>query len=277
MSLEDEDVVLAGSALHTHLVTSGYNDLELRGGEAEQETCGESVARKNEQDLSDRKAEIIVLSHWFKVFGKMQSVVTFILPCDHSKELEIDFAKVILESGLLVVEDEEFFLRFILTDSRSLYPHQTDSALLDSLLFSSSLAAVGGAIFMKKVSLGAAVLPLAFTTVFGLRTGAQLIYRRQAYKLNYELCGLISSMKMVNTVLRKSLNLIRGMEMINKGYMVAVKSGQQEPGSSTLEESKLSKALYRRTLLIPLRQSVYSESLNMILALRQVIQCTIAI
>jgi hypothetical protein len=157
-----------------------------------------------------------------------------------------------------VVEDEEFFLRFILTDSKSLYPHQSDSVLLDGLLFSSSLAAVGGAISMKKVSFGAAALPLTFTTVFGLRTVKQLIHRRQASKLKYALCGLMRSMKNVKTVLRKSLNLIRGMEMINKGSMVA--------------ESKMTKALFSRILLIPLRQSVYSESLNMILALRQVIR-----
>ena len=47
MSLEDEDVVLAGSALHTHLVTSGYNDLELRGGEAEQVTVSGNDAKAN--------------------------------------------------------------------------------------------------------------------------------------------------------------------------------------------------------------------------------------
>jgi hypothetical protein len=96
MSLEDRDVVLAGSALHTHLVTSGYNDLELRGGEAEQVTCGDSDAQKNERDVSDRNGESIVPSHWFKVFGKMQSVVTFILPCDHSKKLEIEFAHFLI-------------------------------------------------------------------------------------------------------------------------------------------------------------------------------------
>jgi hypothetical protein len=253
MILEDEDVVLAGSALHTHLVTSGYNDMELRGGEAEHLTEG---------DVSDNNAGSILPLHCFKFFGKMQPVITFISPCGSLKKLKEDFANIILESGLLVVEDEEFFLRFILADS-TIAPHQSDSVLIDSLLFTSSLAAVGGAIFMKKASLGAAALPLIFTTVFGLRTVKQLIHRRQSCKLKYAMCGLIRSMKNVKTVLSKSLNLIHGMEMINKGSMVA--------------ESKMSKALFRRTLLIPLRQSVYSESLNMILVLRQVIQCTIAI
>eukprot|EP00090_Calanus_glacialis_P007205 TRINITY_DN15665_c0_g1_i5.p1 TRINITY_DN15665_c0_g1~~TRINITY_DN15665_c0_g1_i5.p1 ORF type:complete len:614 (+),score=153.85 TRINITY_DN15665_c0_g1_i5:23-1843(+) len=204
----------------------------------------------------------------------MPPVMTFISPGGISKELENEFAKIILESCLLVVEDEEFFLRFILADSTS-FPHRSDSVLLDSLLFSSSLAA--GAIFMKKVSLGAAALPLIFTTVFGLRTGTQLIERRQAYKLKSTLCCLISSMKQVKTMLSKSLNLIRGMEMISKGCLVAVKSGQLESGSSTLEESKLSKAQYNRTLLIPLRQSVYSESLRMILALRGGIESLMSI
>ena len=189
-----------------------------------------------------------------------------------SKEPEKDFAEVNLDSGMLVVEDEEFFLSFIFAESSSLFPHQSDSVLLDSLLFSSSLAAVGGAIFMKKLSLLAAALPIAFRTVFGLRTGAQLIRRRQACKLKYKLCCLISSMKKVKTVLSKSLNVIRGMEIMNNGYLVAVKSGHQESGSSTLE-SKLSKALYVKTLLIPLRQSIYSESLHIILALRQVHCC----
>jgi hypothetical protein len=257
MSLEDEDVVLAGSALHTHLVTSGYNDLELRGGEDEQVTVGDNDdANKNEGDVSDSNAGILP-HHWFKVSGKMQDVMTFVSPHGSLRELENNFASIILESGLLVVEDEEFFLRFILVDSNR-FAHHSDSVLLDSLLFSSSLAAVGGAIFMKKVSLGAAVLPLAFITVFGLRTVKQLIHRRQACKLKYAVCGLIRIMKNVKTVLSKSLNLIRGMEMINKGSMVA--------------ESKMSKALFRRTLLIPLRQSVHSESLNRILALRQVIR-----
>ena len=262
MILEDEDVVLAGSALHTHLVTSGYNDLELRGGEDEQVTVGDNDdVNKNDGDVSDSNAGILP-QHWFKVSGKMQDVMTFVSPHGSLRELEKCFANIILESGLLVVEDEEFFLRFILADS-SRFPHQSDSVLLDGLLFSSSLAAVCAAIFIKKVSFGAAALPLIFTTVFGMRTGAQLIHRRQAYKLRYAVCVLIRSMKNVKTVLSKSLNLIRGMEMIDKGSMVA--------------ESKMSKALFRRTLLIPLRQSVYSESLNMILALRQVIQGTILI
>jgi hypothetical protein len=206
----------------------------------------------------------------------MQHGISFVFPHGSLNELEKDFAQFILESGLLVVEDEEFFLRFILADS-SRFPHQSDSVLLDGLLFSSSLAAVCAAIFIKKVSFGAAALPLIFTTVFGMRTGTHLIRRRQACKLKYAMCGLIRSMKKMKTVLSKSLNLIRGMEMINKRYMVAVKPGHQEPGSKTLEEPKFPNGLFRRTLLIPLRHSVYSESLNMILALRQVIQCIIAI
>ena len=53
MSLEHEDVVLVGSALHTHLVTNGYNDMELRGGEAEQVTVSDIDAQANERDVSD--------------------------------------------------------------------------------------------------------------------------------------------------------------------------------------------------------------------------------
>ena len=80
MSLEDEDVVLAGSDLHTHLVTSGYNDLELRGGEADLVTVGDNEVKENEEDVSDNNAESILPLHWFKGFGKMHPG-TFILPC----------------------------------------------------------------------------------------------------------------------------------------------------------------------------------------------------
>ena len=79
---------------------------------------------------------------------------------------------------------------------------------------------------------------------------------------------MLGDMKQFKMVLRKSLNLIQGMEMMNQGYMHAVNYKQKEQGPSTGEESKLSKALCKRSSFISLRRAVYTHTVQIILVYR---------
>ena len=75
-------------------------------------------------------------------------------------------------------------------------------------------------------------------------------------------------MKIFKQLLRKSLNLIQGMEMMNQGYINAVSRNQGEGSSSKGEESKLSKALCKRSSFISLRRAIYTHTVQMILVYR---------
>ena len=73
-------------------------------------------------------------------------------------------------------------------------------------------------------------------------------------------------MMMQFPLLGRSLNIIRGMEMINKTSSMVAKLGKAK-AQSDKQQSRL-EAFQRRSLLIPLRQAVYSISYQMVLYLR---------
>ena len=202
-----------------------------------------------------------------------------IWPDSSDKQLEIELAQVILKSELLVSEDEEFISNFILSED-ALEQYKADcegsgSIMRDVLLFSGSLAAVAGAVFFfsertRVAVTAAAVLPSALATVSSLRIGARVSQSREAEEFKEMVKQMLVDMKQFKMVLRKSLNLIQGMEMMNQGYMHAVnkETRDEQQGPSTVEESKLSKALCKRSSFISLRRAIYTHTVQIILVYR---------
>lgn len=284
MADDDEDVVIAGSALHRHLLENGHGDLELTSPGSDRsfssELPGPNSSSKdscliinnnndaNPVDLSTRK--------------RLTSVVW---PDSCNKFLEVELAQEIVKSELLVSEDEDFINNFVLSEEVLEEYRKTGegggSVLGDVLLFSGSLAAVAGAVFFfsertRLATTAAAVLPSALATVTSLRLGARVQQRRESKEFEELVKQMLGDMKIFKQLLRKSLNLIQGMEMMNQGYMYAVnqnrpvENGDVKP--SQYEESQLSKALCKRSSFIALRRAIYSSTLQITKAYREAIQ-----
>ena len=271
MSSEDEDVVLVGSALHTHLVTSGYNgNMEVKCGQdgrSQADELNDDDDNKIAEEENTNYAQQMLTKNWMDIHKRFQQLISFIMPDTHNHQLEIELAEIFLESDLLVVEDEEFFRRFIISDV-AFGSHKYEG--YTSLLLYGGLAAIGGVLFCsQKRSLAATAIPLAFASVIGLQTVDKLMRRRRTSKIKNLVRSMLRSMKQFKIVLNKSINLIRGMEMINKGFLFAVQSRQEDPGAGP--STTLSKALCKRTLFLPLRQSVHSHTVQTIWTLRQVV------
>merc|ERR1740128_855656 len=108
------------------------------------------------------------------------------------------------------------------------------SVMKDVLLFSGSLAAVAGAVFFfsertRAAVTAAAVLPTAMAAASSMRIGSRVSQSREAEEFKKMIKQMLGDMKQFKMVLRKSLNLIQGMEMMNQGYISFASSigGQQ--------------------------------------------------
>ena len=80
---------------------------------------------------------------------------------------------------------------------------------------------------------------------------------------------MLGDMKHFKMILRKSLNLIQGMEMMNQGYInfASSVSQPQKNGSHEAEAeegSKMSKTLCQRSSLMSLRRAIYTHTVQMI-------------
>ena len=202
---------------------------------------------------------------------------SMIWPDSRDKQLEIELAQIILKSELLVAEDEEFIGNYILSDD-ALEQYKAEcegsgSIMRDVLLFSGSLAAVAGAVFFfsektRVAVTAAAVLPSALATVSSLRIGAKVSQSLETEEFKEMVKQMLGDMKQFKMVLRKSLNLIQGMEMMNQGYMNALSNSEEGEGTSAGEESKLSKALCKRSSFISLRRAIYTHTVQIILVYR---------
>lgn len=247
MNTEDEDVVLAGSALHTHLVASGFNDLEVGGG---------VVSHSDKTDFScdpDDKSGVTESNNWFK------QARHFLLPPLDSHDLHQNCVGAVLDSGLLGAEDEQFFEQSLQISSNS--SCKRSSALTDTLVLSSCLAGLGQAILNKKGFLAGTLL-VGAASLFCWRVGVRMVNSRNESWVISLLTVLIRRMKELKTIMAKSFNLIKGMEMLSKSVTTA-NLGRQ----SSAQQLRL-KAFQKKSLLIPLRQSVYRSGYQMMLYLR---------
>ena len=75
----------------------------------------------------------------------------------------------------------------------------------------------------------AAVLPTAMAAASSMRIGSRVSQSREAEEFKKMIKQMLGDMKQFKMVLRKSLNLIQGMEMMNQGYISFASSfsGQQ--------------------------------------------------
>ena len=80
---------------------------------------------------------------------------------------------------------------------------------------------------------------------------------------------MLGDMKHFKMILRKSLNLIQGMEMMNQGYINNIASNYDGAGSNGTvngaeSEDKLSKTLCQRSSFMSLRRAIYTQAVQMI-------------
>ena len=88
---------------------------------------------------------------------------------------------------------------------------------------------------------------------------------------------MLGDMKNFKMILRKSLNLIQGMEMMNQGYinnMASNYDGRHSNGTNPGAESedKLSKTLCQRSSFISLRRAIYTQAVQMISVYRYLLR-----
>ena len=269
---EDEDVVLAGSQLHDHLLqTVDAECLEtmMSGGGRANGVATDHGSTQPEHSLDTSRR-----------------LTSLIWPDAADKQLEVELSQLLLRSELLVTEDEEFINNYILTET-TMEEYRAEmeggggagkaSIMKDVLLLSGSLAAVAGAVFFfsertRAAVTAAAVLPTALAAASSVRIGAKVTHCQEVEEFKKMIKNMLSDMKQFKMILRKSLNLIQGMEMMNQGYISFANSfSHQEDNSSSKsssDESKLSKALCQRSSFISLRRAIYTHAVQMILVYR---------
>ena len=83
----------------------------------------------------------------------------------------------------------------------------------------------------------AAVLPTAMAAASSMRIGSRVSQSREAEEFKKMIKQMLGDMKQFKMVLRKSLNLIQGMEMMNQGYISFASSigGQQSQSEQKAE------------------------------------------
>ena len=82
---------------------------------------------------------------------------------------------------------------------------------------------------------------------------------------------LLTDMKLFKQLVRKSLNLLQGMELMHSGYMFAVNSSTGGPTAVSPEESQLNRALEERACFPALRKATYQATVELILSYREAI------
>lgn len=177
---EDCDVLWEGSPLHQHLTEQGI--LTPDQEDAEVQAAFANVDPKPERasvaTATSSTAVTIPTRSERDTFG----VTSMVWPKESNAFLEIEIAQKLLNSELLVQEDEDFVSNFILTDE-ALESHRKRLAseggssgfggrsyLSEALLISGSLAAVAGTVLYlsertRVAATVAAVLPTAMAAM----------------------------------------------------------------------------------------------------------------
>ena len=169
--IEDEDVVWKGSPLHKHLQGQGLEEfeddiedrnLDTKDNDISWETksvdATSITTARDDENFDLTKIENGNGHHVEEVSNNeavlIRSARSFIWPEENQLVLEVNVAKAILESELLVQEDDEFLHNFILNEETiaeyerlmTERPSRMSSLVSDMVLFSGSVAAVAGAV-----------------------------------------------------------------------------------------------------------------------------------
>ena len=236
---EDDEVIWKGSPLYNHLQELGmaeqvdiqdYQDGMSHITEpSHQIDCPSAAASAMDEvatskDPEDEEGSVL-----------LHSAKSFMWPDGSSLVLEVEVAKAILSSELLVQEDEEFISNFVLTEEvmeeykrlTDETPSKTSSLFSDIVLFSGSVAAVAGAVLYlsekaKAATAAAALLPTALAAMTSVRIGSKVQQSQEMQHFHQLIELLLSDMKRFKQLVRKSLNLLQGMEMISSGNFLSV-------------------------------------------------------
>ena len=162
------------------------------------------------------------------------------------------------------------------------------SGLADAILFTGSLAAVAGTVMYlsertRMAATAAAVLPTAIAALAALRggtsgkgkaTGEEVIDKGDK-QLEELVAQMLADMKLFRQLIRKTLNLLQGMELMHSGYTLAVNTSTGAP--VTVEEARLAKALADRACFPALRQAAYRATVDLIVSYRSAVEELMAV
>lgn len=219
----EEDVVWRDSPLFGHLQDLGLLD-DVSIEDRSITTAATTPDLENDPLVFDEKTEdgnaLEEAAAASKIDESQESALlcsarSFMWPQQHSLVMEVKVARAILESELLVQEDEEFLNNFVLNDEiltefNSLMaekPSHFSSVLSDVVLFSGSVAAVAGAVLYlsekaKAATAAAALLPTALAAMTSVRIGNKVNDEADAKHFHQIIELLLTDMKRFKQLVR---------------------------------------------------------------------------
>ena len=167
-------------------------------------------------------------------------------------------------------------------------PTRASSLLSDVVLFSGSVAAVAGAVLYlsekaKAATAAAALVPTALAAMTSVRIGRKVQNDTDSEHFHQIIELLLSDMKRFKQLVRKSLNLLQGMEMITQGNFLSVDpatgasmvSSQNNRGrnntNTTTKDNQFAQSLDHRTEFPALRHAALKCTLQIIEAYREAV------
>ena len=166
-------------------------------------------------------------------------------------------------------------------------PTRASSLLSDVVLFSGSVAAVAGAVLYlsekaKAATAAAALVPTALAAMTSVRIGRKVQNDTDSEHFHQIIELLLSDMKRFKQLVRKSLNLLQGMEMITQGNFLSVDpatgasmvSSQNNRGSNnttTTKDNQFAQSLDHRTEFPAMRHAALKCTLQIIEAYREAV------
>ena len=320
---EDDEIIWKGSPLHKHLEGQGIDDDEtFEETAASSDTISKADNGQTDEQTVDLPKDDDQSAVEIDEAVLLRSARSFMWPAEDQLLLEVNVAKAILESELLVQEDDEFLHNFILNEETlaeyerlmTERPSRMSSYVSDMVLFSGSVAAVAGAVlylsgiyiihqhfryyrfwlnpvfnaFLERAraaTAAAAILPTAIAAMTSVRIGTKVQQDQQSEHFHKVIELLLNDMKTFKQLVRKSLNLLQGMEMISGGNYLTVdpstgassavttqQSGASRPNETTnSKDTKLVKALGGRTTFPALRQAAFKCTVQIIEAYRDAV------
>ena len=126
----------------------------------------------------------------------------------------------------------------------------------------------------------AAVLPSAIAAIAALRGGSvgkatgEPVSKGDK-QLEDLVTQMLADMKLFRQLIRKTLNLLQGMELMHSGYTLSVNTTTGAP--VTVEEGRLAKALADRACFPALRQAAYRAAVDLIVSYRGAVEQLMAV
>uniref|UniRef100_A0A0K2TV03 Vezatin n=1 Tax=Lepeophtheirus salmonis TaxID=72036 RepID=A0A0K2TV03_LEPSM len=189
---------------------------------------------------------------------------------EETQVLCADIAHKILESSLLVVEDEDFITNYVLSSIESEKALTTTiskggRSLGEVLFYSCSIAAVAGTLLLlsdRTKMTAATIATLVPAGIAALANGPVLFQRpKPSEQFLQVLSDLLEDMKLFKNLARKTLNLLKGMELLQTGAKLPSINSSHGGMDTTLNSSCT-------TSFPALRSAAYNCTVDLIRAYR---------